>query len=84
MPSHERIISLATIDRIFLKAGCKTVDHKASEEIGRLLESIGLEILETAVLLQAHAGRKTIFGTDIRIAFEHWQKKNVGQEPGQS
>ena len=84
MPSHDRIISLATIDRIVLKAGCKNVDRNASEEIGRLLESIGLEILETAVLLQAHVGRKTIFGTDIRLAFEHWQKKNFGQELDQA
>ena len=79
MPSHERIIPLAAIDRIFLKAGCKTVDADATKELGQLLESIGLELMETAVLLQEHVGRKTIFGTDIRLAFEHWQEKKFGE-----
>ncbi|HME56196.1 MAG TPA: histone [Candidatus Lokiarchaeia archaeon] len=80
MPSHERIIPLAAIDRIFLKAGCNAVDSEATKELGRLLESIGFEILETAVLLQAHVGRKTIFGTDVRLAFEHWQAKKTGEK----
>jgi len=83
MPSHERILPLAAIDRILLKAGCKAVDADAAKDLGQLLESIGLEILDTAVLLQAHAGRKTIFGTDIRLAFEHWQAKNAGEKTDQ-
>lgn len=84
MPPHERILPLAAIDRIFLKVGCKAVESNATKELGQLLESIGLEILETAVLLQAHVGRKTMFGTDIRLAFEHWQKKIFGQKISQS
>jgi histone H3/H4 len=76
MPAYkDRSLSLATIDRIFLKAKCTPADIAANDALGQMLEQIAGEILETARVLNPHAGRKTITDADIDLAYDHWQRK---------
>ena len=78
MPARKRrTISLASIDRIFLKAQCAPADIAAAEEFGQMLEQIAGEILETAKVLTKLAGRKTITDADITLAYGEWKKKLV-------
>jgi histone H3/H4 len=78
MPARkDRIISLASIDRIFLKAQCAPADIVAAEEFGQLLEYVAGEILETAKILTKYAGRKTINEADITLAFDQWKQKKT-------
>ncbi len=78
MPARKfRTFSLATIDRILLKAQCAPSDIAAAEEFGQLLEQIAGEILETAKVLTKVARRKTINDADIKLAYDEWKKKAV-------
>ncbi len=78
MPARKRrIISLASIDRIFLKVQSAPADIAAADELGQLLEQIAGEILETAKILTKYAGRKTINDADISLAFDEWKKKAI-------
>jgi histone H3/H4 len=83
MPAKkERTISLASIDRIFLKAQCALADIAAAEALGQVLEQVAIEVLETATALTKYAGRKTINDTDITLAYDQWkQKKAIKQLP---
>jgi histone H3/H4 len=70
----DRIIPLASLDRILVNAGVALADLDATKQLGQLLETLGLEILETAIKLTKHAGRKTITDADINLAFEYWRE----------
>ena len=79
---NERIISLATIDRIMLKAtGTINMDMDGMIAFGKILEDFGLDVLENAIVLQKHAGRKTIKNSDIRLAYDFTiaKKKRKGK-----
>jgi histone H3/H4 len=69
----DRIIPLASLDRILVSAGVAFADLDATKQLGQLLETLGLEILETAITLTKHAGRKTITDADITLAFDYWR-----------
>ncbi|NMC04071.1 MAG: histone [Candidatus Lokiarchaeota archaeon] len=75
--SSHRPFSLATIDRIFLKAGCPPPGKDAAESLGKLLAGIAGEILETAKIMTGIARRKTITSADITLAFDQWKQKNM-------
>ncbi|MBN2153451.1 MAG: NFYB/HAP3 family transcription factor subunit [Candidatus Lokiarchaeota archaeon] len=76
MPARKRrTISLATIDRILLKANSAPADIAAADALGEVLEQVAGEILETAKVLTKYAGRKTINDADIALAYGEWKKK---------
>ena len=78
MPARkERAISLASIDRIFLKAQCIPADIAASEALGHILEQAAVEVLETATALTKLAGGKKINDVDIRPAYDQWKLKKA-------
>jgi histone H3/H4 len=83
MPARkQRAISLASIDRIFLKAQCAPADIAAAEALGQVLEQVAVEVLETATALTKYAGRKTINDADVTLAYDQWkQKKAIKQLP---
>ena len=47
----------------------------AAEALRDVLNEIGLEISSRAVELATHAGRKTVTGEDIRLAYNQWKKR---------
>ncbi len=70
-----RELATAPMHRICKKAGADRVSESASEELAKVLESIGLKIASEAIDFAMHAGRKTVKARDIEIA----AKKFVGR-----
>lgn len=64
----KRTIPLAAMEKIIKASGAERVSDKAKEALKEVLESIAEEIAYNAVRLAAHAGRKTIKASDIKLA----------------
>lgn len=60
--------TLSPFERILKKAGAKRVSKGAMEEFANVMEEKIFEIAREAALLAKHAGRKTIFDSDVRLA----------------
>ncbi len=61
-------LAIAAMHRICKKAGAERVSESAAEEMGKILEEIGIKIGKEAIDFAMHAGRKTVKAEDIRIA----------------
>lgn len=61
-------LAVAAMHRICKKAGAERVSESAAEEMGKILEEIGIKIGKEAIDFAMHAGRKTVKAEDIRIA----------------
>ena len=48
--------------------GARRVAKEAVEEVAEYVESVLMEIVKDALIFAKHAGRKTIFARDIRMA----------------
>ena len=63
-------LSQAAVERIIKKAGADRVSADATEALSELMEEYGMFLSKEAKKMADHAGRKTLRGTDIRIAAE--------------
>jgi histone H3/H4 len=63
-------LAIAAMHRICKKAGAERVSESAAEEMGRVLEQIGVRIGKEAIDWSMHAGRKTVKSEDIKRASE--------------
>jgi histone H3/H4 len=64
----EQELGLAAVYRLIKKGGAERVSDEAAEELRVILEEIAVKIAQQAVELAAHAGRKTVRASDIRLA----------------
>ena len=63
-------LSQAAVERIIKKAGADRVSTDATEALSQLMEEYGSFIAKEAKKMSDHAGRKTLRGSDIRMAAE--------------
>ena len=63
-------LSQAAVERIIKKAGADRVSTDATEALTLLMEEYGAFIAKEAKKMSDHAGRKTLRGSDIRMAAE--------------
>jgi len=61
-------LPIAPIDRIIRKSGAERVSNDARKDLAEILEERGKTIVQEAVKLAKHAGRKTIKTEDIKLA----------------
>jgi histone H3/H4 len=63
-------ISQAAVERIMKNAGAGRISSDATETLTVLMEEYAGFIIREAKKMSDHAGRKTLRGSDIRIAAE--------------
>jgi histone H3/H4 len=59
---------LAPLERILKKAGAKRVSKSALVEFAQVIISYAHDLSAEASALAEHTGRKTIIGSDVRLA----------------
>ena len=68
MPRPSTIIPKAPVAKIMQNAGAKRVSDDAAQVMVDYLIGYSTQISERAVRIAKHSGRKTVHGTDIRLA----------------
>jgi histone H3/H4 len=63
-----KFLPILPFERILKKAGAKRVSQDAIEEFAMITEEKLYAIAKEAAVLAKHAGRKTVFAEDVRIA----------------
>jgi len=63
-------LSRAAVERIIKKAGAVRISTDAAEILTELMEEYGTFLSKEAKKMSDHAGRKTLRGSDIRMAAE--------------
>jgi histone H3/H4 len=63
-------LSQAAVERIMKNAGAGRISADATETLAVLMEEYGVFITKEARKMSDHAGRKTLRGSDVRIAAE--------------
>ncbi len=61
-------LSNAAVERIIKNAGAERVSADATEALAQLMEEHGTFLAKEAKKMADHAGRKTLRGTDVRMA----------------
>jgi histone H3/H4 len=63
-------LSQSAVERIMKKAGAQRISADATETLAVLMEEYGVFLAKEAKKMSDHAGRKTLRGSDIRMAAE--------------
>jgi len=63
-------LSQAAVERIIKKAGADRVSADATLTLADMMEEYGAFLAKEAKKMSDHAGRKTLRGSDIRMAAE--------------
>jgi histone H3/H4 len=63
-------LSQSAVGRIMKRAGAERVSADAAETLSGLMEEYGIFLAKEAKKMSDHAGRKTLRGSDIRMAAE--------------
>jgi histone H3/H4 len=63
-------LSQSAVERIMKKAGAERVSADAAETLSGLMEDYAIFLAKEAKKMSDHAGRKTLRGSDIRMAAE--------------
>lgn len=67
----KRILPLAAMESLLkIRANAPRVSNSAKEALRDILEEIGEQVGQKAVRLAQHSGRKTVKGTDIKLAYK--------------
>ena len=61
-------LGMAAMHRILKKSGASRVSDEAAEELRKVVEQIAGEIAKNAVDMSTHAGRKTVWAEDVKLA----------------
>lgn len=66
--SEEKILPLAAMEKLLKKCGAPRVSEDAKGAMKEVLEKYGEEVGQKAVRFAQHSGRKTVKGTDVKLA----------------
>ncbi len=66
--SETRSIPLASMEKILKACGAERVSDDAKVALKSLLEEIADDISRNAIKLSRHAGRRTVMGSDVKLA----------------
>jgi histone H3/H4 len=66
-------LSLSAVERIIKKGGAERISADATETLADLMEEYGIFLSKEAKKMSDHAGRKTLRGSDIRMAAEFFK-----------
>jgi len=66
-------LSLSAVERIIKKGGAERISADATETLATLMEEYGGYLAKEAKKMSDHAGRKTLRGSDIRMAAEFFK-----------
>ncbi len=67
---EERLIPLAALEKLLKKAGAERVSVSACVALKEHLEELSADIGKKATTFALHAGRKTLKGSDIKLALK--------------
>tara|TARA_Y100000031_G_C8243653_1_gene396949 strand:- start:1021 stop:1227 length:207 start_codon:yes stop_codon:yes gene_type:complete len=65
---EKNILPLAAMERLLKKYGAERVSEDAKEELREVLEDVAEQVTQEAVKFAAHAHRKTIRSSDVKLA----------------
>ena len=65
---EKHTLPLAAMEKLMKNVGAERVSEDAKEELRNVLEDIAEEVSQNAIKLALHAGRKTVKGSDIKLA----------------
>ncbi|MCK9590778.1 MAG: NFYB/HAP3 family transcription factor subunit [Methanoregula sp.] len=66
-------LSHSAVERLMKKAGAERVSGDATETLIVLMEEYAISLAREAKKMSDHAGRKTLRGSDIRMAAEFFK-----------
>lgn len=66
----KKILPVAAMEKLLKKGGAPRVSEDAKHALRDLLEERAHEIAERAAKLAVHSGRKTVKGSDVRLALK--------------
>jgi histone H3/H4 len=66
-------LSLSAVERIIKKGGAERISADATETLAELMEEYGVFLSKEAKKMSDHAGRKTLRGSDIRMAADFFK-----------